>query len=356
MICRSFFHLASRASLAGVIALGLPAAATAQETVRVGWCTSVMTSGVAPFAVASHFGWFDNLGIRVEVVNFPGSSDCVRNVATGEVLLAVPTLEPVAILSLTGVQTQVFYSAFRRNIFGVAVPDASPIMTYADLRGALIGVTSMASAGVIVARAAASGAGLNPDRDINIVVSGQPAQTVVMLERGEIQATSQWDTNYTLMELAGLPMRMLDDPLIASFPANSMVALPATISGQADLLSRLAQGYTMGAVFTIENPREAMRIFHEVYPQTVPSGLDPEEVLNRSEAMMSTVTEKWTLNGETENWGEINVATYQSYLDWLVEAGVLQGAVDAATVTTNALIPQINAGLDLAPVWAALGR
>jgi NitT/TauT family transport system substrate-binding protein len=50
-------------------------------------------------------------------VNLPGSSDCVRNLATGEVLVAVPTVEPVvAILGLTGVKTQVFYTVFRRNI------------------------------------------------------------------------------------------------------------------------------------------------------------------------------------------------------------------------------------------------
>jgi NitT/TauT family transport system substrate-binding protein len=356
MTRRSPSPAAAGTALAALVALGLPAAAAAQDTVRVGWCTSVMTNGVVPFAVSSHFGWFDDLGIQVEVVNFPGSSDCVRNVATGEVLVAVPTVEPVAILSLTGVQTQVFYSAFRRNIFGIAVPEDSPINSYEDLRGAQIGVTSMASAGVIVARAAARGVGLDPDRDVNIVVSGQPAQTAVMFQRGEIQATSQWDTNYTLMSLAGLPMRMLDDPLIASFPANSMVALASTIENQPELLARFSQGYTMGAVFAIENPREAIRIFQEVYPQTVPSGISEEESLDRGEAMLATVAEKWTLNGETENWGEIRVATYQSYLDWLLEAGVLESPVEAGAITSNALIAQINSGLDLDPVWEALGR
>ena len=39
--------------------------------------------------------------------------------------------EPVAILQQTGVKTQVFYTAYRRNIFGVAVPVDSPIKKYA---------------------------------------------------------------------------------------------------------------------------------------------------------------------------------------------------------------------------------
>ena len=96
--------------------------AFALDKVRLGWCTSVITHGVAPIAVAAKLGWFKQEGIEVELVNFPGSSDCIRNVATGEVLVAVATAEPVAILQQTGVKTQVFYTAFRRNIFGVAVP------------------------------------------------------------------------------------------------------------------------------------------------------------------------------------------------------------------------------------------
>ena len=112
--------------------------------------------GVVPFAVAIKLGWYKALGIDLELVNFAGSSDCVRNVATGEVLAAVPTVEPVAILRLTGVKTQVFYTAFRRNIFGLAVPADSAIKAYKDLKGKKIGVTSMASAGVVVARSVAA--------------------------------------------------------------------------------------------------------------------------------------------------------------------------------------------------------
>lgn len=88
--------------------VGIAEPAHAVEKIRVGWCTSVITHGVAPFAVATKFGWFKQEGIDVELVNFPGSSDCIRNVATGEVLIAVATAEPVAILQQTGVKTQVF--------------------------------------------------------------------------------------------------------------------------------------------------------------------------------------------------------------------------------------------------------
>lgn len=343
---------ASATALVSLLAFSQQASAQS-DTLRVGWCTSVMTNGVAPFAVAQHFGWFEDMGINLELVNFGGSSDCVRNVVTGEVKVAVPSVEPVALLRQTGVDTEVFYTVFRRNIFGLAVPEDSPITSYTDLKGAQIGVTSMASNGVLIARSVAKSAGLDPDRDINIVVSGQPAQSVVLLQRDEIQAVSQWDTNYTLMEIAGLPMRTLEDELISTFPANSMVALPETIENEADLLTRFGKAYTMGHIFTIDNPRRAMEIFQEVYPEVVPAGMSEEDALTRGVQMLETVVDKYTLNGETELWGESNVDTYQRYMEWLKEAEVLTSDIDATELVNNSLIEAINADLDLAAIAAA---
>ncbi len=106
-------YLGAGLALCSAIAVaGTISPALALDKVRLGWCTSVITHGVAPIAVATKLGWFKQEGIEVELVNFPGSSDCVRNVATGEVLAAVATSEPVAILQQTGVKTQVFYTAY----------------------------------------------------------------------------------------------------------------------------------------------------------------------------------------------------------------------------------------------------
>lgn len=345
------------AGCVAVTAFGPATQAVAQtEKVRVGWCTSVLTTGSAPFAIAQHFGWYEDLGVDVELVNFGGSSDCVRNLATGEVLAAVPSLEPMALLHASGVETKVFYNAFRRNIFGIGVPEDSDIMTYADLKGKTIGVTSMASNGVLIARSIASSAGLDPDSDIRIVVSGQPAQSVVLMQKGDVDAVSQWDTNYTLMTLAGLPMRMLKDDLISTFPSNSIAALPKTIAEQGDLLAKVATGYAMGQMFIIENPRKGMDIFQQVYPQIVPTGISHEESLDRGEALLKTVGGNWALNGETENWGESILPTYQKYLDWLVSAAVVSQSIAVEDLVTNELIDEINERIDDSKVEAALAE
>ncbi len=227
------------------------------------------------------------------------------------------------------------------------MPVDSPIKKYADLKDKKIGVTSMASAGVVLARSGASDAGLDADRDIRIVVSGQPAQSVILLQRKEIDAVSQWDTQYTLMGLAGVPMRMLEDPLIDSFPANSLVASSDSIGNKRNLLVRLARAYTLGVAYTLKNTRQAAAIFQEVYPQIVPTGLTPEAALDRTATLLKTVTAKWTLDKPGEKWGESDLKIYQDYLDWLVRAKILKQPMDAGEIATNDLIEDINKDLDI---------
>ena len=85
-------------------------------------------------------------------------------------------------------------------------------------------------------------------------------------------------------------MRMLEDPLIDSFPANSFVATADLIKNKRNLLVRLARAYTMGVVYTLKNTRQAAAIFQEVYPQVVPTGLTPEAALDRTATLLKTVS------------------------------------------------------------------
>jgi NitT/TauT family transport system substrate-binding protein len=177
----------------GTVGASAPAFAELR-TVRVGWCARTVSSAAAPFAIAQKMGWFAKDGIKVELVPLPGSTDCVKLVATRDVQVSLPSVEPLAIIRPQGVKAKFFYTAYQGNIYGIAVPADSPVKTIADLKGKRIGVTSMASAGVVVARALAKQAGLNPDKDISIVVAGESAQTAALLRTKQVDALSQFDT------------------------------------------------------------------------------------------------------------------------------------------------------------------
>jgi NitT/TauT family transport system substrate-binding protein len=337
---RRTFALLSLAALA----IGVTPAA-AQTNVRVGWCAKTISSAAAPFAIATKLGWYAKMGIKVQIVPLPGSTDCVKTVATKDVDYSLPSIEPLAIIRPQGVKALNYYTAYQGNIYGIRVPQDSPIKSFADLKGKSIGVTSMASAGVIIARALAKTNGLNPDTDIKIVVAGEAAQTATLLRTGQVAALSQFDTNYALVENAGAKLRALDEAnkVIKTFPSNGFVALEETLKNKHDQSVAVAKGYAMGTVFAMANPEAAIRILWEVFPQTKSTGKDEATALRDDLSTLKARAANWPPSaGGVKKWGENSIDNYNRYVDFLVTNGVLKSKIDAHELVTNDLIDEIN--------------
>ena len=319
--------------------------ASAQITVRIAWCARTVSSAAAPFAVATKMGWYAAAGIKVELVPLPGSTDCVKLVATRDVQYGLPSIEPVAIIRPQGVKIKNYYTAYQGNIYGIVVPADSPIKRFADLKGKRIGVTSMASAGVIIARALAATQGWNPDRDVSIVVVGEAAQTAALLRSGQIEALSQFDTQYALTENAGAKLRALDEDnaAIARFPSNGFIALEETLATKRAEAVALGQGYAKGTIFAMANPEAAIRILWEVFPQTKATGKTEEEALKDDIKTLEARARNWPPQaGGVTKWGENSETNYAAYVDFLVKNGVLKEKVPAGDLITNELIDDIN--------------
>src|SRR3954468_3655558 len=334
-----------RLAIACVLVLGALAAPADAEprTVRVGWCARTVSSAAAPFAIAQKLGWFDKAGIKVELVPLPGSTDCVKLVATRDVQISLPSMEPLAIIRSQGVKAKFFYTAYQGNIYGIAVPVDSPVKTMADLKGKRIGVTSMASAGVVLARALARQAGLDPDKDISIVVAGESAQTAALLRSKQIDALSQFDTQYALTSNAGVKLRFLDHPEIRKFPSNGFVALEDYLkTNRADAVA-LARGYAMGTVFAIANPEAAIRILWDVYPQTRALGKDEATALKDDLITLDARARNWRYEPvDGKRWGDNVEANYRAYLEWLIAQGVVKTRVDVKDLITGELLDDVN--------------
>ena len=113
------------------------------------------------------------------------------------------------------------------------------------------------------------------------MVAGEAAQTAALLRGNQVDALSQFDTQYALTENAGAKLRLLEDDnkSIANFPSNGFVALEETLQNKRAEAVALAQGYAKGTVFAIANPEAAIRILWEVYPQTKATGKDEATAL-----------------------------------------------------------------------------
>ena len=331
------------ALLSAIMLAGAISAANAQTTVRVGWCARTVSSAAAPYAIATKMGWFAQAGIKVELVPLPGSGDCVKSVATRDVQYALPSIEPLAIIRPQGVKIKNYYTAYQANIYGIAVPVDSPVQKFTDLKGKRIGVIAMGSAGVIVARALATMSGLNPDREVSIVVAGEAAQTAALVRSKEVDALSQFDTQYALVENAGVKLRLLDTSPIARFPSNGLIALEDRLANNRAEAVALAQGYAKGTVFAIANPEAAIRILWEVFPQTKATGKDEATAMRDDVKTLEARARSWRLESVgAKKWGDNSVENYGAYIDFLVKNGVLKEKAVTTDLITNDLIDDIN--------------
>ncbi len=341
------FRPGLRTAVIAALALGLGAAgapASAQVTrLKVGWCARTVSAAAAPFAIATRLGWFRQEGIEVELVPLPGSTDCVKNVATREVEFALPSVEPLAIGRPQGIKAKIFYTAYQGNIYGIAVPADSPVRTITDLKGKTIGVISMASGGVIVARALAATAGLNPDQDVTIVVAGEGAQTAAMLRNKQVDALSQFDTQYAMVENAGVRLRLLDTREIDRYPSNGFMALEETLKSRRKEAIALARSYAKGTIFAIANPEAAVRVVYEVFPQTKPTGKDEATAIRDDTKVLQARAQNWKLEkAGVRRWGESSEANYGAYAEFMHRWGIIKQPVDARDLVTNELIEEIN--------------
>ena len=294
-------------------------------------------------------------GLKVEPVPLPGSTDCVKNWwRRRSWAYSLPSIEPLAIIRPQGVRALNFYTAYQGNIYGIAVPEGEHgADRLQDLRGKRIGVTSMASGGVIVARALVANAGMNPDVDVKIVVAGEGAQTAALIRSGPGGCAEP--VRYAVCAGdggGGESCGSWRDNQVAKFPSNGFVALEETLAARRGEAVALARGYAMGTVFTMANPEAAIRILYDVYPQTKPTGKDDATAVADDVKTIEARAKNWRLEaGGVTRWGENSVANYDAYIDFLVKWGVVKEKVPASQLVTNELIADINA-FDAAEVAA----
>ena len=318
-------------------------AQTSTSKLRVGFCSRTLSSATAPFAVATKMGWYKEEGIEVELVALAGSADCVKSISTRDIPFALPSVEPLAAARAQGIKAKIFYTAYQGNIYGIAVPADSPVQKITDLKGKSIGVISMGSGGVPVAKALVATAGMNPDRDVNIVVAGEGAQTAAMLRSKQVDALSQFDTQYAMVENAGVKLRLLDTKEIDSYPSNGFLALEETLKTRRKEAIGLARGYAKGTIFTINNPEVAVRILYEVFPQTKPTGKDEATAIKDDTKVVQARITNWKLEkAGVKRWGESSEANYTAYADFLLKWGVIKEKVVSKDLITNELIDEIN--------------
>jgi NitT/TauT family transport system substrate-binding protein len=311
--------------------------------VRVGYCAHTISAVAAPYAVAIKMGWFKEEGIDVSLVPLSGNADCVRNIANKEIPFAVADVSSLAVAHIQGLKAKTFYTAYQGNIYGIAIPIDSPIQKITDLKGKTVGVMIMGGPGEWVAKALVATAGMDPERDVKFVVAGEGGQTAALVRSRQVDALSQYDAQYVMVETAGVKLRLLEAKEIERYPSNGFMALEETLTVRRKEAVGLARAYAKGTIFTLNNPDAAVRIFQQIFLAAKPIGKDEATAISDDTKVLQVRIPKWKLEtGGVKRWGESSEANYAAYIDFLSKRGVIKGKVDVKDLVTNELIEEIN--------------
>lgn len=230
-----------------------PAREVAAERVKMGLPSRSV--GYLPLFVALHRGFFQDEGIDLELsmmlpdiahsALFQGEID-FHGVADSALRLAAKGA-PVK---------TIFFSARLPNYFVMARPQ---IQSVADLKGKYFGISRFGSTTELAARLALSKSGLDPQRDVVLIMIGLPSTRVMALTAGSIDATIANPPDNVLLRQKGFrELLFLGDAV--EFPSNGFSTTERRLSEQRDQVKRFLRALYRGLIFSQERPEDTIRI------------------------------------------------------------------------------------------------
>lgn len=142
-----------------------------------------------PLWVAQHAGFFNREGLSVTIELIEGIDEVTHRLAAGEFQLALDVTENVILNAEQGGRLEVVGGNVNRLPFSfIARPH---IKSYADLRGARIGVSSISAGSSSLVMKLLAGHGLHYPKDYTLLAVGPILSRWKMLQSGEIDGGLQ---------------------------------------------------------------------------------------------------------------------------------------------------------------------
>ena len=238
---------AAMSSLIGVQAL---AAGKAKVNMQLGWLAS---NGILGEVVAKRMGYYEELGIELNVTPGGPGVDGVASVAAGRAQVGHLSSSPSLMLARSaGIPIKAFAAGYQKHPFTYFSLNKNPIRTPKDMIGKTIATQPTA---VILLKALLAKNGI-AENQVEIVKMGSDMS---QLMTGRVAAVTGWMTNTNALKILGKERvdMMLWDAGIQLY-ANVYYATDDMLSKHADVLTRFLTGSARGWGFARKNPEAAV--------------------------------------------------------------------------------------------------
>jgi NitT/TauT family transport system substrate-binding protein len=228
-----------------------PAAPPPMERIRVGYATP--SGGFAAPWMAKDAGLFEKYGLDAELTYIASGPTLLQSMVAGEVQfgeLAAPAsmnayIEGGEVVWITG-------TVNRPILFVIAPPE---IRRLEDLRGRPVGVTRIGTTTHIFMKLALRSAGMDAERDVQILQTGGVPETVAALQSGGIFAGVGGPPGHLRALAAGMHIVADLAELGIPWPFGGAVTTRSHVAAQPDRVRRFVRAYTE-AVHLLRTDRE----------------------------------------------------------------------------------------------------
>lgn len=253
MIRRSFIYFALATALCA--ASNIFAQDKKLEFLRVGGGSASATQ--MSLWLAKEGGYYEKNGLNVEVISIPGSSLAIQAMLSGELpIIQAGGAGPIQ-AALSGTDAVIIATIAKK--FNWWIYGQPSIGRMEDLKGKVFGVTRFGTQSDLASRIAIRRSGLEPDRDVTMVQTGGPAETVAAMAAGKVHAAAI--TPPATLQAKRLKLKELMDlsHLDIEYHVNGVVTTRRFIKSNEDTVRRFLKAYIEGAVRGMKDKAFAMK-------------------------------------------------------------------------------------------------
>jgi ABC-type nitrate/sulfonate/bicarbonate transport system substrate-binding protein len=253
---------------------------TAQEKKLEKFRTGGGSSSAAQMSVwfAKEGNYYEKNGLNVEVISIPGSSLAIQAMLSGELpVIQAGGAGPIQ-AALSGTDTVIIATIAKKfNWWIFAQPNINRIE---DLRGKIFGTTRFGTQSDLASRIALRRAGIDPERDITMVQTGGPAETISAMVAGKVQAAAV--TPPATLQARKAKLKDLVDlsKLDVEYHVNGVVTTRKFLRSNEDTVRRFLKAYIEGAVRGMKDKPFALKTMGKYFRT------DDREVLEETYEMV----------------------------------------------------------------------
>jgi NitT/TauT family transport system substrate-binding protein len=295
-------------------------------------------------SVPERLGYWKDAGLDVEVSPFSGSTGATQLVIAGTAQFTMASPEALLVGRQEDAPIKGVYNHVREPIYTIAVVDRSPVKRLEDLKNKTIGVLSLSSGAVAVAKAMLRSAGLDPEKDVRWLPIGLGPQAASALKNNQVDAIAMWDWAYALLENSGFRFHQFETPQTTSLLSLMLITNDNFLKAHRAETAKFAQGIAKGALFALTNPEAAVRIHWEKYPASKPTNISEEQALKEAVHVLQARLAKYKVDGRADpRFGAFTRQEWEATQGFFYDVGMINKKPDVSTYFTNDLIDEINA-------------